>query len=107
MSRLQPIEKTCKQCNKLFFAKRSDASFCGNVCRARHSDIAKAKPAIVAEAKQEIIAEVQQVLEGENGIARAKILIKSLQEKFGASPDQPHYETEAYKQHIREIWKLD
>lgn len=60
MSRLQPIEKDCLQCNKTFLAKRSDAKFCGNVCRAQHSDIQKITPMIIQAAKPAIIAEARK-----------------------------------------------
>ena len=63
MSRLQPVQKQCTFCNKNFFAKRSDAKFCGNACRANYSMIQKAKPAIIAEAKAEIIEAVEHVIQ--------------------------------------------
>lgn len=57
MSRLQPVKKTCLQCNKTFFAKRSDAKYCTNVCRAVASTIAAEGPAIIAAARKEFIEE--------------------------------------------------
>jgi hypothetical protein len=104
-------DKNCVICNKEFIAKRKHAETCSEACRAQKNANARALktvvPALVAEAKAEVIEEIKQVLEGPKGAERAKILIKSLQEKYGALPDQPHYETEAYKADIKKIWKLE
>lgn len=62
MSRLNPIEKACAECGKRFFAKRSDAIYCSNLCRAVVSNREKVGAA-VAEAKAEIIEAVEHVIQ--------------------------------------------
>jgi len=58
MSRLNPIEKTCEECGKKFFAKRSDAVYCGNLCRAVVSNREK-----IEKAKADIVAEVTPAIQ--------------------------------------------
>jgi predicted nucleic acid-binding Zn ribbon protein len=66
MSRLNPIEKACSECGKRFFAKRSDAIYCSNLCRAVVSNREKVGAA-VAEAKAEIIESVEKVVQENKG----------------------------------------
>ncbi len=49
MSRLKPVDKVCLHCSKKYTAKRSDAKFCSDKCRATASTINRVKPLIVAE----------------------------------------------------------
>lgn len=59
MSRLQPVQKSCLQCNKTFFAKRSDAKFCSDICRAVNSSILRAKPVLKEEVINDLIERLQ------------------------------------------------